>query len=79
MGVLEGLVITTIVLAGAYVGYHAWQESLDADPGAATHSAYYPDAGYGAATLAAGAAWTDWAGAPTRVMASTGYPTLTGA
>ena len=38
MGVLEGLVIATIVLAGAYVGYHAWQESLGAEGGEA-HSA----------------------------------------
>ena len=38
MGVLEGLVIATIVLAGAYVGYHAWQESLGAEDGEA-HSA----------------------------------------
>ncbi len=29
MGVLEGIVIAAIVLTGAYVGYHAWQESLD--------------------------------------------------
>lgn len=38
MGVLEGLVVATIVLAGAYVGYHAWQESLEASPGAEAHS-----------------------------------------
>ena len=29
MGVLEGIVIVALVLAGIYVGYHAWQESLD--------------------------------------------------
>ena len=28
MGVLEGVVVAVIVLAGVYVGYHAWQESL---------------------------------------------------
>lgn len=38
MGVLEGLVVATMVLAGAYVGYHAWQESLGAEDGEA-HSA----------------------------------------
>jgi len=37
MGILEGVVIATIVLAGAYVGYHAWQESLHA-PEAEGHS-----------------------------------------
>ena len=30
MGVLEGIVIATLVLTGAYVGYHAWQDSLNA-------------------------------------------------
>ncbi len=38
MGVLEALVVATIVLAGAYVGYHAWQDSLDAPEGG-SHSA----------------------------------------
>jgi len=33
MGVLEGIVIATIVIVGAYVGYHAWQESLGAPAG----------------------------------------------
>lgn len=28
MGVLEGIVVAIIVVAGAYVGYHAWQEWL---------------------------------------------------
>ena len=28
MGALELLVIATIIIAGAWVGYHAWQESL---------------------------------------------------
>lgn len=28
MAVLEALVIATIILAGAWVGYHAWQDSL---------------------------------------------------
>ena len=37
MGILEGIVIATIVIAGAYVGYHAWQESLNA-PEAEAHS-----------------------------------------
>ena len=29
MGVLEGVVIIALMLAGAYVGYHAWQDSLN--------------------------------------------------
>lgn len=33
MGILEGLVIATIVLAAAYVGYAAWQESLESSDG----------------------------------------------
>jgi len=28
LAVLEALVIATIILAGAWVGYHAWQDSL---------------------------------------------------
>ena len=28
MAVLEALVIATIILAGAWVGYHAWQDAL---------------------------------------------------
>lgn len=33
MGVLEYLVIATIVIAGAWVGYNAWEESTTgADP-----------------------------------------------
>lgn len=28
MAVLEAVVIATIILAGAWVGYHAWQDSL---------------------------------------------------
>ncbi|MDX1596480.1 MAG: hypothetical protein R3327_06015 [Nitrosopumilaceae archaeon] len=31
MAVLEALVIATIILAGAWVGYNAWQESLHHD------------------------------------------------
>lgn len=33
MGVMEYLVIATIIIAGAWVGYHAWEESATgADP-----------------------------------------------
>lgn len=35
MGILEILVIATIVLAGAYVGYHAW---LVSDTSVSAHS-----------------------------------------
>ncbi len=38
MAILEVLVITVIVLTGAYVGYHAWQDSLGA-PDSEPHSA----------------------------------------
>ena len=33
MGVMEYLVIATIIIAGAWVGYNAWEESITgADP-----------------------------------------------
>ena len=32
MAVLEGLVIVTIILAGIWVGYHAWDEWMHSDP-----------------------------------------------
>lgn len=28
MGILTGLVIATLIITGAYVGYHAWEASL---------------------------------------------------
>ncbi len=28
MGILTGLVIATLIVTGAYVGYHAWEASL---------------------------------------------------
>lgn len=48
MGVLEVLVVAIIVAAGAYVGYHAWQEWLHEPAGA--HELPWPeDAGAQAA------------------------------
>lgn len=32
MAVLEGLVIVTIILAGIWVGYHAWDEWMHSAP-----------------------------------------------
>lgn len=32
MAVLEGLVIITIILAGIWVGYHAWDEWMHSTP-----------------------------------------------
>ena len=32
MAVLEGLVIVTIILAGIWVGYHAWDEEIHSAP-----------------------------------------------
>jgi predicted negative regulator of RcsB-dependent stress response len=28
LGILTGLVIVTLIITGAYVGYHAWEASL---------------------------------------------------
>jgi len=28
LGILTGLVIATLIITGAYVGYHAWEASL---------------------------------------------------
>jgi hypothetical protein len=28
LGILTGLVIATLIIVGAYVGYHAWETSL---------------------------------------------------
>lgn len=36
MAVLEGVVVAMIIVAGAYVGYHAWQEWLH-EPAEAHH------------------------------------------
>ena len=41
MGVLEVLVVAIIVAAGAYVGYHAWQEWLHEPAGA--HELPWPE------------------------------------
>ena len=38
MGVLEGAVVAAILIAGFYVGYHAWQEFLDAPEDGEAHS-----------------------------------------
>lgn len=51
MGVLEGLVIVMIVAAGAYVGYHAWQDWLH-EP-AEAHGVQWPQPGAAAGLLAA--------------------------
>lgn len=32
MAVLEALVIVTLILAGVWVGYNAWEKSLTEDP-----------------------------------------------
>ena len=51
MGVLEGLVIVMIVAAGAYVGYHAWQDWMH-EP-AEAHGVQWPEPGAAAGLLAA--------------------------
>ena len=50
MGILEGIVIVTLILTGAFVGYHAWQDSLNTSQEAIPHlidlellPAYYPE------------------------------------
>ena len=37
MGILEGIVITAFVLAGSYVGYNVWQDSLNVNEGIEPH------------------------------------------
>ena len=54
MAVLEALVIATLILAGAWVGYNYWEHSLteDAYDDAKAHDIWQPDhpAPYGTAS-----------------------------